>query len=473
MPTELQARLYAEYADKGAFEAARRHAYAYADAAFGRRVYPAEADLAGLAGFDEALPETGAGAAEIVDQLHRDGAAGTVATIGGRYFGLVVGSALPASLGARWLADMWDQNSALCKLSPLSAKLEEVCEAWLKNLLGLPPETVAGFVSGSSIAILGGLAAGRERVFRNRGWDLNAKGLRGAPPIRVVTSRQIHATVVKAIAMLGLGIDCVEWVESDGEGRIVADKVPQLDDGTILILQAGNVNSGAFDPFAELCARARAARSWVHVDGAFGLWAAASKRLSHLTSGVEEAQSWSVDGHKTLNTPYDCGILLCRDREALVAALQASGSYIAYSNARDGMMYTPEMSRRARATELWAALKSLGRSGVEALVDQLHDRALQMAAALRAEGFEILNHITFNQILVACGNDAITGAAVARIQDSGECWVGGVKWQGRSAIRISICSWATTEADVRRSVASFVEARAQVAGPVNRLAVGG
>jgi glutamate/tyrosine decarboxylase-like PLP-dependent enzyme len=337
--------------------------------------------------------------------------------------------------------------------------LEEVCEGWLRDIFGLPDETVAGFVSGSSTAILCGLAAGRFRVFQNKGWDINAKGLRDAPRIRVVTGRQTHGTVVRAVALLGFGIDNIEWVNVDDQGRIVPDDVPDLDDSTILILQAGNVNSGSFDDFEELCDRAHTAGAWVHVDGAFGLWAAGCSKLSHLTKGIEAADSWSVDGHKTLNTPYDSGIVLCRDKASLVSALQVSGQYIVYGDNRDGMRYTPEMSRRARAIELWASLKYLGKQGIHDLANGLHERAVQMSTELRAEGFEILNDIVFNQVLVVCENDAVTEKTIEYIQKSGECWVGGAKWRERSVIRVSVCSWATTSDDISRSVKAFVDAR--------------
>jgi glutamate/tyrosine decarboxylase-like PLP-dependent enzyme len=344
-------------------------------------------------------------------------------------------------------------------MSPVSAKLEDVCEGWLRELFGLPPETAAGFVSGTSSAILCGLAAGRYRVFQNQGWDINQKGFRNAPRIRVVASRHAHASVVKAVAVLGMGIESIEWVDVDDQGRIIPDDVPELDETSILILQAGNVNSGSFDDFESLCGRAKAAGAWIHVDGAFGLWAAACSTLSHLTRGVEAATSWSVDGHKTLNTPYDSGIILCRDRASLVAALQASGSYIVYSDSRDGMLFTQEMSRRARATELWATIKYLGKSGIDELVSGLHARAVQMADELRAAGFEVLNDVVFNQVLAACESDVTTEKTIGYVQESGECWVAGAKWQQRAAIRISVCSWATTAEDISRSVEALVEAR--------------
>jgi glutamate/tyrosine decarboxylase-like PLP-dependent enzyme len=459
MTSNLQQKMFLELMGHEIFETAKLCAYEYADGTASRRAYPTTAAISELERFVEELPEhTGDGAA-IIRELHAYGSPATVASTGGRYFGLVNGGAIPAALGARWLADFWDQNSALFKTSPVSSKLEEACEGWLRDLFGLPPETVAGFVSGTSSAILCGLAAGRHRVFQNQGWDINTKGFRNAPRIRVVTGRHAHGTVVKAVAVLGIGIENIEWVDVDDQGRIIPDRVPELDDTTILILQAGNVNSGSFDAFEVLCGRANAAGAWVHIDGAFGLWAAGCAALSHLTRGIEAAHSWSVDGHKTLNTPYDSGIVLCRDKASLIAALQASGSYIVYSDNRDGMLYTPEMSRRARATELWATLKYLGKRGIDELVSGLHARAVQIADALRAEGFEIHNDVSFNQVLVACENDAITEETIRHVQEAGECWVGGAKWRGRSVVRISVCSWATTSDDVSRSVRAFVGAR--------------
>ena len=259
--------------------------------------------------------------------------------------------------------------------------------------------------------------------------------------------------------MLGLGKDNIEWVDVDEQGRINADQVPELDETSILILQAGNVNSGAFDDFETLCRKANQANAWIHVDGAFGLWAGASKSLKHLTTGVEKATSWAVDGHKTLNTPYDSGVIVSADHEALVAALHMSGSYIVVSESRDGMFHTPEMSRRARIIELWATMKYLGMSGIDEMITTFHDRAMQFAQALRSHNFEVLNDVVFNQVLVACESDDLTERTIFHIQQERVCWVGGSNWQGRRVIRISVSSWATTEEDVARSVASFVSAR--------------
>ncbi len=464
MTDDIRRRMFAEFASKSAFDAARDAAYRYIDGIADRPVFPDAAALTALENFDRPLPDEPGDALAVLRELDQNGAAATVAQIGGRYFGFVNGGVIPASLAVRWMTDAWDQNTPLFLTSPIASKLESVCENWLRDLFGLPPETVAGYVSGTSLSNVCALAAARQRIFAGLGWDLNRKGLDGAPALRIIASRAAHATVSKAIALLGFGLDRVEWVAADDQGRIDATRLPELDSTCILVLQAGNVNSGAFDDFATICPRARESGAWTHIDGAFGLWAAACSELRNLTTGIELADSWSFDGHKTLNTPYDNGVLLCRDREALVDALQATGAYIEYGSERDGMLHTPEMSRRARVFELWAALRYLGRSGIDDLVLGLHRCARQFADELRSEGFEILNDVVFNQVLIACGDDAATEAILAAVQQSGECWVGGSYWRERRVIRISVCSWATTEADVSRSVRAFVVARKQTDG---------
>jgi len=458
---DLRQSMFREMEQKEVLEQVKEYAFSYIDRSLERNVYPTPEALEKLEKFEEPLPRQRGNPKAIVADLYRYGGEATVAQIGGRYFGFVNGSIIPTSLAARWLADVWDQNAAMCVTSPLAAKLEEVCESWLRELFGLPERVVAGFVSGSSLAIYCGIAAGRYRIFNKLGWDINRQGFYGAPRVRIVCGRQAHGTVVKAIALLGFGVDNIEWVDTDDQGRIVSSEIPELDGRTILILQAGNVCSGAFDDFEEICARAEAANAWIHIDGAFGLWAEAAANLRHLTRGMKRANSFSLDGHKTLNTPYDNGIVLCDDEEALTHALHASGSYIVRSDGRDGMFYVPEMSRRARAVELWAALKYLGKEGVDELVYGFHRCAVQMAEALSMEGFEILNDVVFNQVLVSCGADELTDKVLRHIQNSGECWAGGATWKERSVIRISVCSWATTAEDIARSVKAFALARAQ------------
>ncbi|MGX1307032.1 glutamate/tyrosine decarboxylase-like PLP-dependent enzyme [Amorphus suaedae] len=454
----IRDRMFREFRDLDLLDRAGAHARAYVKGALDRHVFPTDAAIAALDGFREPLPEAPGDGAAILDRLHALGSPATVSQIGGRYFGFVIGGVVPTALAAKKLTDAWDQNSALYLLSPVAATIEDVTEGWLRDLFGLPKDTVAGFVTGSSQAIFCALAAARYRVLQRQGWDVNADGLAGAPPIRIVTSRQIHGTVAKAVALLGLGTRSIEVVETDDQGRIRADLIPALDSRTLLILQAGNVNSGSFDDFAAICGKARDAGAWVHVDGAFGLWAAASPTLKRHVAGIELATSWSADAHKTLNAPYDNGIVLCRDRDALVHAMQASGSYITYSEQRDGMTYTAEMSRRARAIEIWAALKYLGRSGLAELVDGFHALTCRMRDRLAADGYAVLNDVVFNQLLVACADDRETEAVMAHIQASGECWVGGARFADRAVIRFSVCSWATTPADIDRAAAAFAEA---------------
>jgi len=447
--------------DKAIFKQAVEAAFSYLDTVPNRSVFPTPNALEKLINFDEPLPQTPHDAADVLALLHESGSPNTVAQIGGRYFGFVNGSAIPSAVAARWLADMWDQNAALHVISPIAAKLEQLCETWLVDLLGLPSGTAAGFVSGTSTATMCGLLAGRNALLRNQGWDLAESGLFGAPRVRVVMSKQSHGTVRKALAILGFGQANIEWVDYDDQGRIAPEKLPELDDTTLLILQAGNVNSGAFDDFVTIGKRAQAAGSWVHVDGAFGLWAAASHATQHLTEGIEFADSWSVDAHKTLNAPYDSGIVLCKDRDALVRALQLSGDYIQYSEERDNMLYTPEMSRRARGIELWALLKTLGQQGVDAMVHQLCQHAQQFGRDLAKHDFHILNDVVFNQVLVACDTPEETIETLNEIQRGSVMWCGGSQWNGEPVIRISVCSWATTTEDVKRSIDAIVNARQQ------------
>ncbi|MGB2380721.1 MAG: pyridoxal phosphate-dependent decarboxylase family protein [Porticoccaceae bacterium] len=458
----LRQTMHAEQQLKALYDQARGYAFEYAEGVTDRRVFPTQQAVADLDNFVENMPSSGDDGGSILQLLHQYGSPASVAQTGGRYFGFVNGGAIPVTLATKWLTDFWDQNTALHLMSPITSKLEEICERWLQQLLGLPETTAAGFVSGTSSAIFCALAAARWRLYANQGWDFNARGHNGAPPMRIIAGRQTHGAVIKALALLGFGLDNIEWVEADDQGRILADDMPALDSSCIVLLQAGNVNSGAFDPFDNICDIANAAGAWVHIDGAFGLWAAGTQRLKHLCQGIEKAQSWSVDGHKTLNTPYDSGILLCKDREALVTALQSSGAYLpqSFGDKRDGMLYTPEMSRRARAIELWAALKYLGKSGVDELVYGLHERATQFAKELSAAHFTVLNDVVFNQVIVSpSDDDEVTQLILEHIQASGECWVGSSMWQGKKVIRVSVCSWVTSAEDISRSVVAFIAAR--------------
>jgi len=452
----LQERMFSEISNHALFQQAESFGLKYLKEIFNRNVFPKEEAIKLLSVFEESMPEHPGNAEEVLTLLNKYGSPNTVAQVGGRYFGFVNGSVVPAGLVAKNLSIFWDQNSAMQVLSPISSKLETIVQSWLVELFGLPNQTIAGFVSGTSMANLCGLLAARYRILKNENWDVTEKGLFNAPQIRVVTCRQAHSTVLKAVSMAGLGKANIEWVDVDDQGRILLNKIPKLDSRTILILQAGNVNSGAFDDIASICEKAKNDGAWIHIDGAFGLWAGATKQLKHLTKGMEFANSYAVDGHKTLNTPYDSGIVMCQDEDALISALHMTGDYINIGKDRDGMYYTPEMSRRARIIELWATLKYLGKNGIDEMVFGFHQRAKQFATGLSAmDGFQVLNEIVFNQVIVKCPTDDITEAVIKEIQERRVCWVGGSAWKGNKVIRISICSWATTENDVKMSLASF------------------
>lgn len=457
----IQDQMFTDIKDHSIFKHAQENALHYLDQAFDRNVFPTEDAIKDLVHFEEAMPTTSTDAAEVMNQLNQYGSPATVTTMGGRYFGFVCGSATPAGLAAKNLSTYWDQSPAMYVLSPLGSKLERVVEKWLVELFNLPKRTVAGFVSGTSSANFCGLAAARYRTLQKLNWDINEKGLFGAPKVRIITGKHAHSTIMKAIGLLGFGKGNIEWVDTDDQGRIIPEAVPELDSSSILILQAGNVNSGSFDNFDTLCKKANEANAWVHIDGAFGLWAEAVDELKYLTKGIGQANSWAVDGHKTLNTPYDCGIVMCEDKEAITAALHMSAGYIITSEKRDGMFYTPEMSRRARVIELWATLKYLGKIGIDQMVYGFYQRALQFAEELnKLDGFEVLNEVVFNQVIVRCETDALTKRTIEKIQELRTCWLGGSTWYGQQVIRISVCSWATTSDDVSLSVQSFEKALA-------------
>ncbi len=421
-----------------------------------RKVFPKQSVLDGLTVFDEDLNNKPEDIMSIIEKLDKYGSKATVAQTGGRYFGFVNGGIMPSALCAKWIMDTWDQNCALYVMSPIASKLEEVCERWIVDLLRLPEKVVAGFVSGSCAATIIGLIAGRNFLLNRLGYDVENNGLFETDKLKIVVGEGAHSTIYKALSMVGLGKDRVTKVPIDNQGRMRVDQLPCIDNKTLLILQAGNVNSGAFDDFKTICKIANNAGAWVHVDGAFGLWVATHPKLCYLTEGIELADSWSVDGHKTLNAPYDNGIILCKHKEVLVNSLHMIGEYIIYNENRDGMLYTAEMSRRARAIELWATLKGLGKQGVAELVLELHDKARCFADLLEQHGLEILNDVVFNQVLVHFQNDEKTVQLIEKIQESGVCWVGGSKWFGKSVMRISVCSYKTTYEDIKVSAMDII-----------------
>jgi glutamate/tyrosine decarboxylase-like PLP-dependent enzyme len=421
-----------------------------------RGVAPSAAALDNLARFDEPLPDGPVRPDKVLAILDEVGSPATMAVAGRRFFGWVIGGALPATIAASWLATVWDQNAAAWEASPVNVALEEVTLRWLIELFGLPPTSGGGFVTGATMASFTGLAAARHSVLQTAGWDVEADGLFGAPPVTVVVGEEVHVAVLKALGLLGFGRKRVIRVPVDEQGRMRPDRFPALAGPTIVCLQAGNVNTGACDPLTELCALAHDAGAWVHVDGAFGLWAAAAPARAPLVAGIGDADSWATDAHKWLNVPYDSGLALVRDPAALRAAMAVSAAYLSKSERRKANDYTPELSRRARAVEVWAALKSLGRSGVADLVERTCRHAAQFAEVLVAAGCEVLNEVVLNQVLVSFGDDETTRRVIAGIQADGTCWCGGTEWQGRYAMRISVSSWATTEADVERSLAAML-----------------
>lgn len=422
-----------------------------------RSVVPSPEALAHLRGLEIPLPDAGAAPSELIALLDDVGSPATVATSGGRYFGFVIGGTLPAALAANWLAGAWDQNACMQVMSPIAAKLEEVVQGWVLDVLGLPAGSAAGFVTGTTMANFSGLAAARSAVLKRAGWNLEEDGMIGAPPIRVVVGQEVHVSVLRSLTMLGLGRSRVVSVPVDGQGRMRAEALPLLDEHTIVCLQAGNVNTGAFDPAAKVCARARAAGAWVHVDGAFGAWAAVSPVHAHLLDGAEDADSWAIDCHKWLNVPYDSGIVVVREPEHLRRALSwGSAAYLAQGSGREPWQYTPDASRRARGVELWAALRSLGRSGLREMIERNCRQARLFADRLGAAGFRILNDVVLNQVLVSFGSPQETQRVISEVQADGTCWCGGTVWQGQTAMRISVSSWVTTDDDVEKSAAAMI-----------------
>jgi glutamate/tyrosine decarboxylase-like PLP-dependent enzyme len=432
---------------------AARRAVRYLEGIDARTVAPAPEAVAALAQFDRPLPDAPESPFATLRELDEIGSPATLATTGGRFFGFVIGGALPVTVASDWLATAWDQNSALHAVTPATAVLERVALRWLLELLGLPAGAGGAFVTGATMANFSALAAARHAVLRRAGWNVEADGLFGAPPITVIIGDEAHPTLLKSLGMLGLGRNRVVRVPVDGQGRLRADRLPAIAGPTIVCTQAGNVNTGAFDPFAAVVAAAHARGAWVHVDGAFGLWAAASPALATLAAGLGDADSWATDFHKWLNVPYDSGVALVREPEALRAAMAISADYLpTASEYRNPSDYAPELSRRARGVDVWAALRTLGRSGVVDLVERCCRHARRFARELAAAGWTIHNDVVLNQVLASFGDADTTRRVVAALQAEGTCWCGPTVWQGRTAMRISVSSWATTDDDVTRSL---------------------
>jgi glutamate/tyrosine decarboxylase-like PLP-dependent enzyme len=441
---------------------AARRAARYLESLEERPVAPSRDAVARLAALDVPLPDGGTAPEAVLAELDALVSPATMAMAGPRFFGFVIGGSLPAPLAANVLAAAWDQNAAKYDVTPGVAMLENVALRWVVDALGLPPGTGGGFVTGATVANFTALAAARRAVLAREGWDVEARGLFGAPPITVVVGEEVHVSLLKALAMLGLGRERVLRVPADAQGRMHAGALPPLVGPAIVCLQAGNVNTGAFDPAAAIVPWAREAGAWVHVDGAFGLWAAAAPARAFLLSGYDGADSWATDAHKWLNVPYDSGLVLVRDPQTLRGAMTVSAAYLPEGGLRDPADFTPELSRRARGVELWAALRALGRSGLADLVERCCRHATRFAEGFDAAGHRILNEVVLNQVLVSFGDADRTRRVIAAIQDEGTCWCGGTTWKGHAAMRVSVSSWATTEKDVERSLASMLSVAERV-----------
>jgi glutamate/tyrosine decarboxylase-like PLP-dependent enzyme len=452
--------------DQELFEYALSAAREFENGLDSRRVVPAERDIDNIDAFDEPLPANGTAALDVIKTLHEVGSPATTLTRSGRFFGFVVGGAHPVSIAANWIASTWDQNAALPVLGHTAAKLEEVSASWILEMLNLPRDSGMGFVSGSTMAGFTALCAARYKLCKNKGYDLKKRGILRAPRIRIVLSEDIHPTNIVALQYMGYGLDDLEFVAVDDQGRMRLDQMPELDDQTIVIAQAGNINSGAFDPFRDICTLAKRAGAWVHIDSAFGGWLRLSEKRGHLTQGMELADSWSLDCHKWLNVPYDSAVAICRDADAMREFFGVSASYLINGEARVPSHFTPELSRRARGIDIWATIKCLGRKGIAGVIDRCCDQALYFSKQLEKLGFTVMNDVCINQVVFGLLDDkgqydeAGLKAIMTRVQESGTTWFGPTKWGGQNVYRMSICSAETTDDDLTialRAIRSAME----------------
>ena len=436
----------------------------YTARAHERNVAPTKEALLNMKVFEEALPEKPASASEVIEMLDKYGSPATVASTGGRFFGFVIGSVFPSAMAANMLAAAWDQNAGMQASSPIAAKLDELAIEWLKQILHLPPQSGGALVTGTTMASFTGLAAARTSILARKGWDVEKQGLFNAPEFKIFVGEEAHVTIYKALAMLGLGSERLVKIPVDAQGRMRTELLPEIDEPAVVCAQMGNVNTGAYDDIKSICAWAAKSGSWVHVDGAFGLWANASPEYKHLTEGIELADSWASDLHKWLNVPYDNGLAVVKDKFALKKAMNMSAAYLQESGSREPHHYSPEASRRGRGIEVWAALKSEGRQGVAELVSRCCKHAKSFAEQLSANGFEILNEVVLNQVMVKFGNPEQTNEVIRLVQEDGTCWCGGTSWQGHTAMRISVSSYVTTDEDVKLSVDAITRIAREVLG---------
>jgi glutamate/tyrosine decarboxylase-like PLP-dependent enzyme len=423
-----------------------------------RKVIPSDIAIKNLNQFNIPFPENPVDEKEVIKLLDKFGSPATIGISGPRFFGFVIGGSLPVTLAASWISSAWDQNAGLFVGSPIGAYLESVSLKWLLELFSLPGDSGGAFVTGASMANFTSLAAARHFVLEKAGWDVESDGLIGSPQINVIVSEDAHVTIFKALGLLGLGRNRVIKVPVDSQGRMAANRIPKVKGPTIICAQAGNVNSGSFDPIDEIADIAKSLGAWLHIDGAFGLWAAVVPEKAYLVKGIEKADSWATDAHKLLNVPYDCGLAMVRDEEVLRSAMTLTASYLPQEFRREPSQFTPELSRRSRGIEVWAALYSLGKKGLIELVERTCNNAKIFAEGLRKAGFEIISDVVFNQVLVSFGDAETTNNVIKEIQKDGTCWCGGTIWQGKTIMRISVCSWATTKEDVKLSLNAIIKA---------------
>jgi glutamate/tyrosine decarboxylase-like PLP-dependent enzyme len=446
--------------DPDALDAAAAAALAYVRSVDDRRVFPDEAALAALDAFDEPMPQQGRGVAETLSLLDRIGGPATVASTGPSYFGFVTGGTHPAALGAAWLADAWDQNAALPVMSPVATRVGEVVRGWLVDVLGLPAGAGVAFVTGATVANASCLAAARDALLAEQGWDAPNDGLLGAPPVQVVVGERVHSTVSKSLSLVGLGRTRVHVVPADDQGRMRAELLPDVPGPVLVCAQAGEVNTGAFDPFDQVADWVAERGGWLHVDGAFGLWAAADPGRAELVRGLQRADSWATDGHKWLNVTYDSGIAFVRRPDDLRRTFAAAAAYLPPSDVFEAMHHTPQSSQHARQLEVWAVLRALGRDGVARLVADTCDVARAMAERLREAGFDVLNDVVLNQVLVRYVDGPTTERLMAALQADGRVWCGSTQWGGQTAMRISVSSWKTDRAAGERAAEVIEEVAA-------------
>lgn len=419
-----------------------------------RRAFPAVDDIAALDAFDIPLPEQSNDPAQSLELLNRYATPATVTSNGPHYFGFVIGAVLPSAAAADRLVSAWDQCASANVNSPAAAAIETTAARWLLDILDLPRDASVGFGTSATACGLASIATARNALLARQGWSLDTMGIAGSPPIRVVVPATVHVTIKKILRVLGFGDNNIAIAPTDAHGRIDPTKLPEIDASTILCLQAGEVNTGEFDPFDTLIRDAQAQGAWVHVDGAFGLWARASERYKHLTTGIEHADSWTTDGHKWLNTPYDCAVAICRDGRLAAETLNANAPY-ADSEPTAQKNLTLEFSRRARGIAVWAALHTLGRSGVAALVEQFCQQATLLAEGCRDLGIPVLNRVVLNQVLCGFDNEQQTRQLLAAVQQEGDVWFGSGQWNGKAAFRLSVSSWRTERADIDRCIAAI------------------